>query len=68
MKHTLQNKLLGGLLGTAVGDAIGELAFVNRSRSTLSKAIQQIQKIGEVLEAHGYSFTKEDMELLQGSE
>lgn len=41
MNQGLRKKFVGGLFGTALGDAIGELAFRNRFTSSLLNVIQQ---------------------------
>jgi len=41
----LRAKYLGAMVGSALGDAIGELAFWNREREGLSDAVERLQEL-----------------------
>jgi poly(ADP-ribose) glycohydrolase ARH3 len=42
---TLRDRAIGSLLGCAVGDALGELAFTHASKETLQAAVEQAQRL-----------------------
>ncbi|MEA3489238.1 MAG: ADP-ribosylglycohydrolase family protein [Candidatus Omnitrophota bacterium] len=40
-KKTMRSRFVGGMVGSALGDAIGELAFRNRDRKKLLKVVEE---------------------------
>ncbi len=48
MPLDLKSKFLGAMIGSALGDAIGELAFSAPAKHILSSTVEQTLKWGQV--------------------